>query len=91
MNFSLAPWKVVTFEGNYYVENEKVTSVCRVRIRHKEEETEANARLIAAAPEMYELLKLLIDQPEDSGLRRQVFDQAEKLLAKIEGKDGKHE
>lgn len=50
---------------------------------------EANARLIAAAPEMYELLNLLRDADfKDVGLRSNLFDlanQARALLAKVRG------
>ena len=56
-----------------------------------DEETEANARLIAAAPEMYELLENLVDillshlYSEDKAIR--IVD----LLARIDGEEKVHD
>jgi len=48
------------------------------------EEGEANARLIAAAPKMYEVIKSFIQiSNNDDG--QKCFRQAEELLAKIDG------
>lgn len=52
-------------------------------------ETEANARLIAHAPEMYKLLKAVANYKPDT-----VWDvvfTAKELLARIDGKETKHE
>ena len=46
-----------------------------------ETEWEANARLIAAAPEMYEALRALIDK----GITGKDWKQARAVLAKVEG------
>lgn len=47
-------------------------------------ETEANARLIAAAPEMYEQLSMLVRWCEDQG---ETCAFARALLARIDGAD----
>lgn len=53
---------------------------------------EANARLIAKAPEMAELLMELVEwndsNPIEMGLEREDADKIKQLLASIEGKDG---
>ena len=46
----------------------------------------ANARLIAAAPEMYELLKKSAEDFEIAGLLR-LSSECKELLARIEGKE----
>lgn len=47
---------------------------------------EANARLIAAAPEMYELLKVWVQIQAQPTLRN-AQDKAQELLARIDGKE----
>ena len=49
------------------------------------EQTEANARLIAAAPEMYKLLKIVGFGSCDDCMP--MLDAARKLLARIDGKE----
>ena len=55
-----------------------------------QEEAEANARLIAAAPEMYELLKALWESSNDAEVGG-VKLGAKKLLARIDGEETKHD
>ena len=50
-------------------------------------DNEANARLIAAAPEMYELLKVLVQREYDNTVTAILALEAEKLLARIDGKE----
>ncbi len=59
--------------GYHYIESIKLYN----------EETKANARLIAAAPEMYQHLKIILNGEFSS-------DNVEQLLARIDG-DVKHE
>lgn len=47
---------------------------------------EANAHLIAAAPELYEALKGMLDQPETPEAYDAMMDRAQRALAKAEGK-----
>ena len=48
---------------------------------------EANARLIAAAPEMYELLQTLAHREYDNTVTAIISLEAEKLLARIDGEE----
>ena len=50
---------------------------------------EANARLIAAAPEMYELLMQFAFDSCDDCMR--VLDESRKLLDRIDGKEAHHD
>ena len=54
-----------------------------------EQEGQANARLIAAAPEMYELLQSL--SYRTSGMEEREVVKIRELLARIDGKDASHE
>lgn len=87
--FTEGPW--VNEKG--YIKNTEGVTVCLV---HKETsygidcpKQQANARLIAAAPEMFELLDCLVPMSmsaEDTAhLERMLIRKARKLLDKIEG------
>ena len=54
------------------------------------EETQANARLIAAAPEMYKLLKVWVNVQVQPTLR-EAQNTARELLARIDGVEIQHE
>jgi hypothetical protein len=56
---TLGPWNAYESDGQTYVESlgPKVTDVCRVMRHLPFEEVQANAALIAAAPDMLEALK----------------------------------
>jgi len=61
--FTPGPWKVDEAEGlpiAVIENNEDGNGICEVGIS-TDPETVANARLIAAAPEMYELLKYMLE------------------------------
>ena len=52
----------------------------------------ANARLIAAAPEMYELLKEVLNAPDFAyGMGFSFCRQVDDILARIHGKEENHE
>ena len=78
-------WKVDKENANYWIVNADKTKgfIARV-IGHFEEDTEAKARLIAAAPDMLKLLKEITFrahlQPEDQHLE----DDALALISEIE-------
>lgn len=65
----------------------KVTGIGR--LLEREREKAANARLIAAAPELRDVLARLITEAgyrlEQTGLLQQVHDEARALLARIDG------
>ena len=52
-----------------------------------DEEIHANGRLIAAAPEMYDLLKKLVGCSHEDDMC-EITDTAYELLARIDGKEG---
>lgn len=82
-NFTKAPWKIqgdgygligVLFRKGY-----------GVLVGHKDNESISNAHLIAAAPEMYEMLeKVLSEYKEMLGMSPEAED-IERLLAKARG------
>ena len=58
----------------------------------KDKEQLANARLIAAAPEMYELLIFAMASLRDGDIPAQrVADRIEELLVRIDGEEAEHE
>ena len=81
MNYTKGEWKVkqlpLTREPAIYVGNKLIAGGVE----------EANAHLIAAAPEMYEALKELMDR-FNGGTRfplQSTCDRANQVIAKIEG------
>ena len=54
-----------------------------------EEETQANARLIAAAPEMYELISEALGRCKGNSVFADLYSQAKELLARIDGEEMK--
>ena len=50
-------------------------------------EAEANARLIAAAPEMYRLAESLADLPDEQCMISPLIHEARRLLVRIDGKE----
>lgn len=60
----------------------------------KEAVRQANARLIAAAPEMYEVIKALLEEPPLIGPNYALMDatsKARKLVARIDGVEVSHD
>lgn len=92
--FTKGPWIV---GGKYTVRTTKSSSdwICRMRdehYKHSDEEDEANAHLIAAAPDMYEALKMVLEEKApsyhdctDDGLQKCAWCYAIEALAKAEG------
>ena len=78
--FSQGEWKC-NFEDNKYILGSN-SEVLGELYFITPEETEANARLIAAAPEMYQHLKLILNGEFSS-------DDVEQLLARIDGEEVK--
>ena len=102
MNYTQGPWyaNLVKHEGHKleYCIASDTGPVCGVgtRIPNCHDQVKANAHLIAAAPEMYRTLRLLIERFEAMG-RQYSYPMsldlpralAEKALAKAEGKEAK--
>ena len=63
--------------GYHYIENIKLYN----------EETKANARLIAAAPEMYELISEALGRCKGNSVFADLYSQEKELLAQIDGEE----
>ena len=87
--FTPGPWGYS--EGEIYRGNNPIASVIpSFGWFRKTAEDEANARLIAAAPEMFEVLSELLDTLEMSkgyGFDEE-YEKAREVLAKVEGGEG---
>ena len=83
--FTKGPWKVTphldVMKGHNYI---APISIMTKKYMTVNEETRANARLIAAAPDMYQHLRLILNGEFSS-------DDVEQLLARIDGEEEKHE
>lgn len=81
-NFTKGEWKYEKGDGNYWtiqsVQAEQIGDCIN----------EANARLIAAAPEMYEILKR-IDTAQDNYEVAAAESEISALLARIDGEEAK--
>ena len=76
------PWFGNKATGIHVIESPHTgRCVAQVRAQKTEAETDVNARLIAAAPEMYELVKALATV---TGSTVGLFEKARALLATIE-------
>lgn len=99
--YTPAPWTVLPSEdGKYYIRIRGVKLGCRYKIANvlsssligvledEDAVTRANARLIAAAPELLEALEELCDAMHDMGFN---FDpslkKAESVVAKVVGEE----
>lgn len=84
------PWKNVSFDEAYKASIQAPNSRCNIGtlggFGTNQETTQANARLIAAAPELLELVKRTLAVADDDCPRRYIQD-AKQLIAKIEGED----
>ena len=69
-------WSVVDSEGAMLPESEMTGDI---------EEAEANARLIAAAPDLLEALKICIEVLEDSGNYPWTLEDVKEAVAKATG------
>lgn len=101
MKFTPGPWKAVPFNKNYRASIQAPHAKCNIGelggFGTDPETTQANARLIAAAPEIYDALKKIEewayrigstnDSKDDLELSRVIMMQARLLLSRIEGGD----
>ena len=78
--FTQGKWKVVYYEPDFVAIVDEDNEPIQL--------TEANARLIAAAPDMYKALTLAMDFLRDGNFPAQLIaDRIQVLLARIDGKD----
>ena len=76
-----APWH----HGGYEIQDDKGALICNLSGWRGEQQTLANARLIAAAPELLEALKELCDVTDTNDYNEAAFFKAEAAIAKAEG------
>lgn len=94
--FTKGKWRA-SYEENKYIwsSDDQVLGELYFTTPEEPGETEANARLIAAAPEMYDYLKRICDFYHGSMIKRLhfkdgrgiKFSDIEALLAQIDGED----
>ena len=94
MNYTKGEWSISyggEVEGRErYAVTTNTTEICQLRAKKDPKEIEANARLISAAPEMYEALQQsLIALNDHPDLHYGVKQIIQKALAKAEGKEEK--
>ena len=70
----------VSFGICHYSTYDKSIDDCLKRNFEQNSKSLANAKIIAAAPEMFEMLKKVLD---NSDVPNEIFDEAKKLLTKI--------
>ena len=77
--FTPGEWEVDVIYGDHYVVfgDDHTVADCFG--------SEGNARLIAAAPEMYELLNALVHREYDNTVTTVLISKAQELLARIDG------
>ena len=81
---SCAVWRTVRKADSNIESDDMIAYIPRQHNGISEEEALANARLIAAAPEMYKLLKVLVYREYDNTVIALLALEAEKLLTRID-------
>ena len=83
--FTKGKW-IIDRDGSAIFSDSEDCYVAELSPANSDEQVAANARLIAAAPEMYELLKSL--SYRTSGMEEHEVLRIRELLARIDGKEG---
>ena len=86
--YTPGPWKVEEFRKGSYLVTARNAGTAREGIVAQHVPGIANARLIAAAPELYEALENLIDFLFHGKKDRQMILRAKAALAKARGEEG---
>ena len=90
MSHTPGPWDYDSFALREEIMSENnplIATVCSVHCK-KPEEMRANARLIAAAPELLEALVELADQYQYNNGFDEIYEAAMKVIAKARGSGG---
>ena len=86
-NFTKGPWRIEEFRDFASI-MAGYTEICYIDDDLNCDKVRANARLIAAAPEMYELLELLDNYLAiNGGLNDRMTTEIRKLLKKARGEE----
>jgi len=89
MNYTKGPWKFTELGDNRFISDAEGRTVCNLLPQARPLVRErANARLIAAAPELYEFIRDLVAEPErmsDDDLREKTLFEAQELINKAKG------
>lgn len=86
MNYTKGPWVVTPCEKQFVISNKDGWyDLAVVRNISDAFDNAANARLISAAPELYEALKLFVNNSSCQTEFPYACEQAEKALSKAEG------
>ena len=91
-NFTQVKWTYDPTNGIVHDDGKLIAEVAGAGgSNYRHARGEGNARLIAAAPEMYELLRVFADEPSEAEGRIYelclAWHEARKLLARIDGKE----
>ena len=82
--FTKGKW-IIDRDGSAIFSDSEDCYVAELSPANSDEQVAANARLIAAAPEMYELLKKILDDTQNGQFARE--DLLKELLARIDGEE----
>lgn len=94
MNYTRGPWEVDetdSRDGAQRIVSDFaiIAEIADVFLQDRAGECEANARLIAAVPDLYEFIRDLVNEPErmsDEDMREKTLFEAQELINKAEGK-----
>lgn len=81
--FTVGQWELWEANDKTYIIDEGGDTIAVMGQACRLDEERANARLIAAAPELYEALKALVESP--NAKQNAMRDAARAALAKVEG------
>ena len=92
MKHTKGPWRISDDHFIVADKGEKYQNICRLNGMDRHEASEANAMLIAAAPELLEALKAVESWMDDlqsiNPFTQNLLDNVRSAIAKAEGKEG---
>jgi hypothetical protein len=66
-------------------DDEGIVEICELPFHHRDDENEANARLIAAAPDLLNALVMVLDDPQALDGRPRTAEVVREAIAKATG------